>query len=135
MPKYVLDDKGILTITSEHDGGIFTVNDVLKKLTSFLLVVSIVFSIGIYIFFYHDAYTSNFAIRYSVASFSEFSPSYQLTRIAENSDLGYGFKQIYSKMKKYPAYYEQSFEMMVDRGQELISEINYQIDSFRHRWR
>lgn len=31
MPKYVLDEKGILTITSEHDGGIFTVNDVLKK--------------------------------------------------------------------------------------------------------
>lgn len=51
MPKYVLDEKEILTITSEHDGGIFTFNDILKKMTIVLLVVSIVSSIGLYGFF------------------------------------------------------------------------------------
>ena len=52
MPKYVLDEKGILTITSEHDGGIFTFNDILKKMTIVLLAVSIVSSIGLYGFFF-----------------------------------------------------------------------------------
>lgn len=135
MPKYVLDEKGILTITSEHDGGIFTFNDVLKKLTIVLLITSIVSSIVLYGFFYYDAHTTNVAVLYCIANVSDYSPVPQLTRIAENSELGYGLKKVYSRIEEYPMYYRQLFEMMVVRGQELISEIYYQIESFRLRWR
>lgn len=135
MPKYVLDEKGILTITSEHDGGIFTINDVLKKLTIILLIISIVSSIGLYGFFYYDAQTTNVASQYCMSNVSDYDQSYQLTRIAKNCDLGYGLKELYGRIEKYPMYYAQSFEVMVVRGQELISEIYYQIELFRYRWR
>lgn len=135
MPKYVLDEKGILTITSEHDGGIFTFNDILKKMTIVLLVVSIVSSIGLYGFFYYDAHTTHVATQYCNTSISDYNPTYQFTRVAKHSDLGYGFEKLYNKVESYPMYYEQSFEIMVVRGRELISEIIYQIESFRHRWR
>lgn len=135
MPTYVLDEKGILTITSEHDGGIFTVNDVLKKMTILLLVISIVTSIGIYEFFYNDGQTTNVATQYSIENISRYDPSNQLTRITNSNDWGYGIKQVYSGFEKYPMYYRQSFEIMVVRGQELTSEIYSQIESFRHKWR
>ena len=135
MPKYVLDEKGILTITSEHDGGIFTVNDVLKKLTIILLIISVVASIVLYGFFYNDAQTTNVATQYSIECVSDYNPSIQLTRIVNGNDWGYGFKKVYSRIEKYPIYYQQSFEIMVVRGQALISEIYYQIESFRHRCR
>lgn len=135
MPKYVLDEKGILTITSEHDGGIFTVNDVLKKMTIILLAISIVSSIGIYGFFYNDAQTTNVATQYSIENVSDYDLSNQLTRITNSNDWGDGLKQVYRRIGKYPMYYQHSFEIMVDRGQELMSEICSQIESFRHRWR
>ena len=135
MPKYVLDEKGILTITSEHDGGIFTFNDILKKLTIVLLIASIVFSVGLYSFFYYDAHTTHIATQYCNTSISDYNPAYQFTKVVNQSDLGYRLKKIYNKIENYPMYYEQSFEIMVVRGQELIEEIIYQIESFRHRWR
>ena len=135
MPKYVLDEKGILTITSEHDGGIFTVNDVLKRMTIILLAISIVFSIGIYGFFYNDAQTTNVATQYSIENVSGYDLSNQLTRITNSNDWGDGLKQVYRRIEKYPMYYQHSFEIMVDRGQELMSEICSKIESFRHRWR
>ena len=135
MPKYVLDEKGILTITSEYDGGIFAFNDVLKKMTIILLVISIVSSIGLYGCFYNDAQTANVAIQYSIENVSSYDPSNQLTWIAGNNDWGYGFRKVYSRIERYPNYYQQSFEIMVARGQELISEIYYQIESFKHKWR
>lgn len=135
MPKYVLDEKGILTITSEHDGGIFTVNDVLKKMTIILLAISIVSSIGIYGFFYNDAQTTNVATQYSIENVYGYDLSNQLTRITNSNDWGDGLKQVYRRIEKYPMYYQHSFEIMVDRGQELMSEICSKIESFRHRWR
>lgn len=135
MPKYVLDEKGTLTIISEHDGGIFTVNDVLKKMTVILLVISIVSSIGIYVFLYKDAQTTNVTTQYSIENVSRYAPSNQLTMIAKSNDWGYGIKQVCSGFEKYPVYYQQSFEIMVVRGQELISEIYSQNELFRHKWR
>lgn len=135
MPKYVLDEKGILTITSEHDGGILTFNDVLKKITIILLIISIVSSIGLYAFFYHDVQTTNVATQYCISNVSDYDRSYQLANIAKNCDLEYGSKNVYSKIETYPKYYVQVFQRMAVRGQDLISEIYYQIESFRHRWR
>lgn len=135
MPKYVLDDKGILTIISEHDGGIFTLNDVLKKITAIMFAISIVSSIGLYVFFYYDAQTTSIATQYCISNALDYSRLYQLERIAKNCDLGYGSKKVYSKVETYPKYYRQAFEIVTARGYALISEIFYQIEQFRHRWR
>lgn len=135
MPKYALDEKGILTIISEHDGGIFTFNDVLRKITIVLLIISIVSSIGLYGFFYYDVQATNIATNYCVSNVSDYDQSHQLEIIATNCNLGYGLKKVYSKVQTYPKYYGQAFKMMTARGQELISEICYQIEWFRHRWR
>jgi hypothetical protein len=124
MPKYVLDDKGILTITSEHDGGIFTFNDVLKKLTVILLVISIVASVGTYGFFYYDAPTTDTGTIYSLTNILDYK-----------YELEYRFEQVRDKIKDSQAYCSESLEQITNRKNDLMSEIYYQIEMFRYRWR
>lgn len=135
MPKYVLDEKGILTITSEHDGGLFTINDILKKITIILLVVSVVVSVGVYVFFYHDVTATNVATDYCASSIVDYNCATPFSKIINECDLVDNANIIFNKIDDYPMYYLESFEQMLARGQELVSEICYRIEQFGYRWR
>jgi len=122
MPKYKLDDRGILTIVSEHDGGIFTLVDILKKITVILLMVSIVTSIGVYCFFYHDVPSTNAATDYCITSLTKF-------------DIEYAFEGIFSKFEGRLDYWEETSRYVFEKGYALVTTIMYKIEMFRQTWR
>lgn len=135
MPKYALDEKGILTITSEHDGGIFTIKDVLKIITMVLFVVSIVSSVGIYGFFYYDAPTTNTATDYCISRISDYDCFSLLATIPEKCELGFCFGKIFSRIYDYLMYYWESLVKMFIRGKDLVSYIYDRIELYRYKWR
>lgn len=122
MPKYKLDDRGILTIVSEHDGGIFTLVDILKTITIILLVVSIVTSIVAYWFFYHDVPNTNAATDYCMTRLTKF-------------DFEYAFEGIFRKFEGHLDYWEETIRYVFGKGYSLAYSIMYQIEMFRQTWR
>lgn len=135
MPKYVLDDNGIATIVADHDGGICTVNDIVKKFTIFLLCISLVLSIIVYGFFYYETPNTGIATNYSVQQVERFKGYEVLIDSIEPNNAFYGVRTVVQELDSKPKYYSNTFEKMVNRGVSLYYDTINKIDNFKKKWR
>ena len=131
MAKYRLDDKGILTIVSTREGGIYAVNRLLKRLTVLLFVISILVSVGTYVVLYSDRHTTGTATGFLSSAFSGRDRSAQLSALAKRLDPFYGFEALRDKLADHLAYYSEVCKGFVERGRELVAELIDQLRQLR----
>ena len=124
MPKYKLDERGILTIVNEHDSAIFTVSNAAKKITSAVIIMSIVCSILLYVVFYYNTEGSNTAFSFvqeqlfGIKAVSNLGAQYD-----DKVELSYGFGAVWRNFEEQSGFYADFFRQAIDKGRVLYFTI------------
>lgn len=132
MPKYKLDEKGILTIVSETNGGISSAGKVFKVFSTILLIIAIFSSVAVYLFFYAEKPDSNYAVNYCAKNISE-----KVIVIDDSGEINvnlYCYKKLQSKVKKQTNDCKDRIGILIDNGESLLTETKNKIEAKKDKW-
>lgn len=129
MPKYSLDERGILTITNETDGGIFSVAVWFKKIA---LIIAIISMLGVSIL-YFTKYTSftdaNYLKGVFEKQFSGMNVSSSFSMMFSKIDVSYPFTMVAKSAKGQPSFYMEVFRIVSDKAGKLFNTVRNSIQN------
>lgn len=131
MPKYKLDEKGILTIVREHNGGIFSVSSTLKIVSRILIIISIIASVTIYLFFYIEKPSSNYATDFCLDNILKKI----VVKVDDDININlYCYKKLKNKAEKQIDNYVNFFDKLQEHGDCLVDVLGDKIKDKKNKW-
>ena len=123
MPKYSLDERGILTITNEADGGIFSVAMWFKKIALILVIISVIIVTALYF----TRFTHFTDIDYLKGIYEKkilsIDISSNISILQSKIDISYTFTTVVKNAKGQPGFYGEVLKIIAERAEELFNTV------------
>lgn len=129
MPKYSLDSRGILTITNETDGGIFSVAVWFKKIALAIAIISMLGVCILYFTKFTDYTDTDYLKSVFEKLFSDLDISSSFSMMTSKIDVSYPFTAVANNAKDQPVFYWEVFRIVVDKVGELFNIVRSMIQN------
>lgn len=123
MPKYLLDERGILTITNEADGGIFSIAMWFKRIVLILAVLSVIIVAILYFTKYAHFTDADYLKNFCEKRLSTIDISSNISMLTGKVDISYPFIAILKNAKGQPGFYGEVFKIVVNKAGELFNSV------------
>lgn len=120
MPKYSLDEKGILTITSEQDEGIFFIALRLKRIVQITTTILVIIIVALYLARYASSLNVDYMIGILERQFSGLDISSNISEISIKFNISYPFVSFVENVKGQPGFYTWVFRTMARKAEYLF---------------
>lgn len=131
MSKYVLDEKGILTIIDEQDGGCCRFSSLLKIISQIIFVAVIVVNLLLFLGFYIDTPNNAVARNFVQNKIEIIEVKSKLDALFDNDQESfYGIKTIVVNLPDRLEEHAKSLEKMVDKSVTKIHNICEKVQDF-----
>lgn len=129
MPKYSLDARGILTITDETDGGIFSVAVWFKKVALIISIISMLVVSILYFTKYITFTDADYLKSVLENQFSSMDVSSSFSVMLSKLDVSYPFTTVAKNAKGQPDFYMEVFNIVADKAEDLFNTVLSTIQS------
>lgn len=123
MPKYSLDEKGILTITSDCDEGIFSIGEWLKRIVRITTTILVIIIVVLYLVRYASSLNTDYMINILERQFSGLDISSNFSKIYSKFNISYLFVSVVENAKGQSGFYTWLFRTIAHRAEQLVCVI------------
>lgn len=125
MPRYVLDDRGILTVVSETDGGLSTLERIFRTVTAVLMAASVL--VSCFLFGYYGAAAEAGGFRRSAEELSEsvqkYSHGTQMEKVLSGIHPLEGMEAVLSKTGSQMISSGEKLQKIFERTEMVLSDL------------
>ena len=123
MPKYSLDERGILTITNEADGGIYSVAMWFKRTTLILAIISLIIVIALYFAKYTHFTDVDYLKDIYEKKILSIDISSSVSMLSSKIDISYPFNTVVKNAKGQPNFYSEVLKIVAERVEGLFNMV------------
>lgn len=127
MPKYSLDERGVLTITNDADGGIFSVAMWFKKIALILVIISVIIVTALYFTKFARFTDIDYLKGIYKTKILSIDISSDISMLQSKIDISYPVTTVVKNAKGQPGFYSEVLEIVSERAEKLFNTVRHSI--------